>query len=286
MSNQINHVSNNKCVFYDLKHSNNSARVRLWLRLQGGLEDHVRTIMLVHDDLDDGGKLAEVNPLKKVPAFVTETGLKLFESFVILSYLEDKFGGGVESTSSKLNAPPLLMLDTPEDRAFVQLLVRQHDIYISSPNCCQPHFSHTQGCMYLDAVPTKYTPARRTMPDPTVRAAKLKEIYERLCWLEKNIRGTPYMAGDRITHADITWYPTCIFMEVLLPYVFDWAPIFYEMEHFPQLTKWFEHCSRNEHFASVRKDIYEVLMEQKLDGRFDGVREVVRNHPSMKWKYI
>lgn len=269
-----------RCTFYDVKHSNNSARCRLWLRLHGGLEDHVETLMLSHDDLDQGKKLDAVNPLKKIPAFVTDTGLNLFESFVILSYLEDRFGVG-----SNTAAGPSFVLDTPDDRAFVQLLVRIHDIYISSPNCTQPYFSHTQGCMYLDATPTEFTPERRTMPDAKVRASKLKEIYDRLCWLEETIK-LPYMAGERITHADITWFPTCIFMEVLLPYVFGWAPIFYETKHFPQLTQWFESCSRNEHFASVRKDIFDVLMQQKDVGRFDGVREVVRNNHDLKWMYI
>ena len=264
---------NKKCIFYDVKHSNNSARIRLWLRLHGGLTDHIETVMLGHDDLDDGKKLAEINPLKKVPAFVTDQGLRLFESFVILSYLEDRFGDGT------------LVLDTPDDRAFVQLLVRIHDIYISSPNCTQPHFSHTQGCMYLDAEPTKYTPARRTMPDANVRAAKVKEIYERLCWLEESIK-LPYLAGDCITHADITWYPSCIFMEVLLPYVFGWDAIFHETTHFPRLTQWFDTCSNNEHFAPVRSDIFDVLVEQGKDGRFDGVREVTISNPKLKWKYI
>ena len=268
-----------KCIFYDVKHSNNSARVRLWLRLNGGLENHIKIVMLGHDDLDQGDKLAEVNPLKKIPAFVTDTGLKLFESFVILSYLEDRFGASESGATA-----PRLVLGTPEDRAFVQLLVRIHDIYISSPNCTQPHFAHTQGCLYLDPVPTKYTPARRTMPDHTIRAAKLKEIYERLCWLEDTIK-LPYMAGESISHADITWYPTCIFFEVLLPYVFGWAPIFYETKYFPCLTEWFATCYINEHFASVRHDIYETLMQQKEEGRFDLVREVAGNTPHLKWVY-
>ena len=266
-----------KCIFYDVKHSNNSARVRLWLRLHGGLENHIKIVILGHADLDQGDKLAKVNPLKKIPAFVTDTGLNLFESFVILSYLEDRFGGSESGATA-----PRLVLGTPDDRAFVQLLVRIHDIYISSPNCTQPHFAHTQGCLYLDPVPTKYTPARRTMPDHTIRAAKLKEIYERLCWLEDTIK-LPYMAGESISHADITWYPTCIFMEVLLPYVFGWASIFYETKYFPRLTEWFATCSKNEHFASVRQDIYETLMQQKEDGRFDLVREVAGNAPHLKW---
>jgi len=271
-----------KCIFYDLKHSNNAARVRLWLRLNGGLNDYVETVVLSHGDLDEGQKLEEVNPLKKIPAFVTDTGLKLFESFVIISYLEDRFGGRNSSSSSSSERNHRFVLDTAEDRAFVQLMVRIHDIYISSPNCTQPHFSHTQGCMYLDPVATKYTPARRTMPDPSIRAAKLNEIYDRLCWLEATAK-LPYLAGERITHADISWFPTCIFMEVLLPYVFGWVPIFYETTNFPRLKEWFGLCLTNEHFASVRLDIYDTLMKQKEDGRFEGVREVVRNHPQLKW---
>ena len=141
------------------------------------------------------------------------------------------------------------------------------------------------GCMYLDPVPTKYTPDRRTMPDPTVRAAKLKEIFERLCWLEETIK-LPYMAGERMTHADITWWPTCTFMEVLLPYVFGWSAIFYETIQFPRLSQWFETCLENEHFASVRKDVYDVLMDQKLDGRFDKVRDVAMSNPGLKWVYM
>jgi len=275
-----------KCIFYDVKHSNNSARVRLWLRLHGGLEEHIETVVLGHDDLDNGEKLSEVNPMRRVPAFVTDSGLKLFESFVILSYLEDRFGGeekGKKSESaSKL---PRLVLDTADDRAYVQLLVRIHDIYLSSANASQPHFRHTQGCMYLDPVPTKYTPARRTMPDPIIRAAKLNELHKQLSWLEETMVGTPYLAGERMTHADITWFPTCIFMELLLPYVFGWAAIFYETKYFPRLTKWFQACLKNEHFGSIRRDIYNVLVQQKEDGRFDGVREVVKNNPDLKWKY-
>ena len=142
-------MENNKkektSTFYDVKHSNNSARVRLWLRLHSdSVKDQIDTVLLGHDDLDKGIKLSEINPLKKIPAFITDTGLKLYESFVIISYLEDRYGGS-SSSSDKDISNMNLVLDTPDDRAFVQLLVRIHDIYISSPNCTQPHFSHTQG---------------------------------------------------------------------------------------------------------------------------------------------
>jgi glutathione S-transferase len=263
-----------KCTFYDMTHSNNAARIRIWIRLKGGLEDQVHIVMVGHQELHEGF-LQAINPLKKVPAFVTDSGLKLFESFVILQYLEDRFG------STTL---PSLVLDTPDDRAFVNLLVRCHDLYISSPNCTQPNFSHTQGCMYLDPVPTEFTPASRTM-DVGTRAAKLAEIHKQLTWLESQIR-LPFLAGERITHADCTWFPSCIFMELLLPLVFDWSPVFYETVHFPKLTIWFAKCLENDHFALTRKEIYGALEQHRQKGRFVKVREVAQNNPDYKWTYI
>ena len=70
---------------------------------------------------------------------------------------------------------------------FVSLLVRMHDIYIASPNCTQPHFSHTQGCMYLAPYETKHCGKARAMDRPT-RAAKLAEIWKQLTWLEGQVK--------------------------------------------------------------------------------------------------
>jgi len=90
-----------------------------------------------------------------------------------MQYLEDKFG----------HYGPSFMLDTPEEKAFVQLLVRMHDIYIASPNCTQPNFSHTQGCMYITPYATEFCSEERVMK-LDVRAKKLAEIWKQLTWLE------------------------------------------------------------------------------------------------------
>jgi len=108
-----------------------------------------------------------VNPLKKVPAFITDEKKCIFESFVIMQYLEDKYG--------HFGAP--LMPSNPEDRALVNLLVRVHDIYISSPNCSQSGFSHTQGAMYLSPYVTLWSTADRVM-EAKVRADKIAEIWK------------------------------------------------------------------------------------------------------------
>jgi len=262
-----------KCVFYDMKHSNNAARIRLWLRLKD-MEHVVETQLLTHEDLESES-YAQINPLKKVPSLVTDKGLKLFEASVILQYLEDRFGGF---------GPPTLILDTPDDRAFVNLLVRCHDLYIASPNCTQPNFSHTQGCLYLDPYPTPFTPAVRTMA-VKVRAARLAELYKQLAWLEEQIR-LPYMAGKTITHADLTWLPTATFMELLLPKVFGWSEIFHEQETFPKLTAWFTTCLENKHFVQTRQEIRETLLEHESRGRFAPVRQEAEKHPEYKWKYM
>ena len=71
-----------KAKFFDMVHSNNAARIRLLLRLKG-LENIVDSKMVTYPDLQsDEFKL--VNPLKKVPAFITDKGDCVFESFVIM----------------------------------------------------------------------------------------------------------------------------------------------------------------------------------------------------------
>ena len=76
-----------KPVFYDMTHSNNAARVRLWLRLvDPALSSQVDSTFITYDDLrsEEYGRL---NPLRKVPALVRGDGGTVFESDVILKYL-------------------------------------------------------------------------------------------------------------------------------------------------------------------------------------------------------
>ena len=114
---------NKKAKFFDMVHSNNAARIRLWLRLSK-LDHLVDSEMISYADLQSD-EFKKINPLKKVPAFITPEGDTVFESFVIMEYLEDKYG--------HLGTPFATL--NPEEKAFVNLLVRCHDLYIASPNC-------------------------------------------------------------------------------------------------------------------------------------------------------
>mmetsp|Transcript_13853 Transcript_13853/g.25441 ORF Transcript_13853/g.25441 Transcript_13853/m.25441 type:complete len:276 (+) Transcript_13853:35-862(+) len=260
-------------LFIDMVHSNNAARIRLWIRLKG-LTDKIDTKLITYADLQSPD-YARINPFKKVPGMLLEDGkTHLFESKVIMSYLEDRFG----------KEGPSLVLDTPEARARVNLLCSIHDLYIASPNCTQPNFAHTQGAMYLPPYKTKHSSQERAM-DRSTRAAKLAEIWKQLSWLESEIDATPYMAGERLSHADLTWFPTCVFMEYMLPRVFSWPQIFHEKEHFPKLCRWFEGL-RNEQplFAAVHADIWNFWVMKDGDGQFDSIKDEIKD-PNFKWVY-
>jgi hypothetical protein len=57
-----------KPFFFDMKHSNNSARIRIWLKLKG-LDHLVDSKYITYDELKSE-EFSKVNPLKKVPAFI------------------------------------------------------------------------------------------------------------------------------------------------------------------------------------------------------------------------
>ena len=71
----------------------------------------------------------------QVPAFIRADGESVFESAVILGYLEDKYSA----------LRPAFVQETPEQRQRMELIMRCHDVYVASPNCTAPGFSHTQG---------------------------------------------------------------------------------------------------------------------------------------------
>merc|ERR1719399_545601 len=238
-------------IFFDMVHSNNACRVRLWMQLKkpGGMEDAIETRVVTYADLKTSA-FAAVNPLMKVPALIRTDGTTVFESNVILSYLEDKY----EDAGASLQPP------TPEGRQAMNLLCRIHDLYIASPNCTAPGFSHCQGAMYLS---NGWHGAARGM-DLTSRAAKIGEIWKQLSWLEAEVAAVskdgPHLLGAQLTLADLTWFPTCVFMEFMLPRVFGWPQLFDPTSAtpaptpFPALAKWYTTLQATPAFASVRSD--------------------------------
>lgn len=263
--------SNGKPVFYDMLHSNNAARIRLWLMYKEGADQEIDTKMLTYPELKEE-EFCKVNPLQKVPALMRADGVCVFESYVILSYLEDKY--------SELK--PKFTPDTPEARQDMELIIRCHDLYVASPNCTAPGFSHSQGSMYLSF---GHHGAARGM-DIKTRAAKLAEVWKQLKFLNEHISG-PYICGDTLTLADFTWYPTTIFMEFMLPRVFGWPDVFRETSGpFPELAKWWMKVTEEPSFAKVRQDIYGYWEGMEETGQFKHIIDEVKAAPSdLKFTY-
>jgi len=248
------------------------------LKRPGGMGELIDSRVIKYPDLQTA-EFAAVNPLKKVPALIRTDGTTVFESNVILNYLEDKYADAGASLK-----PP-----TPEGRQQMELLMRIHDLYIASPNTTAPGFSHSQGAMYLS---TGWHGAARGMDLPT-RAAKIGEIWRQLCWLEAELARQaadgPYMLGNALTLADLTWFPTCVFMEFMLPRVFGWPQLFdpAAAAPFPTLARWYTAMQATAAFDAVRGDIWSYWEQMEAAGQFAPIlAEIAANtDPTLKLTY-
>lgn len=127
--------------------------------------------------------------------------------------------------------------------------------------------------------------------DVPTRAAKLAEIWKQLSWLESYVSASVasggYLAGAELTLADFSWFPTCVFMEALLPRVFNWPQLFDASSPLPNLGAWYGRCAAVPIFAQVRSDIlgYWEAMEEK--GQFAPIREELGSEAAagLKWTY-
>lgn len=157
---------------------------------------------------------------------------------------------------------------------------------IASPNANQPGFSHTQGCMYIPPKPSALFGEHRYL-DAQSRAAKVAEIWAQLQWLQNKAEesGGPFLVGNSMSHADLTWFPTACYMEYLLPRVFDWPEVFHEDENFPFLSQWFQHLDGVQAFHEVRDTIRAHWIRFEAAGHLDAIRDDVKAHPNLKWTY-
>jgi len=241
------------------------------MNLKEGMKDKIDSKMVTYPELKTP-EFAAVNPLKKVPGFIRSDGVTVFESAVILNYLEDKHS----------SASPSFKPATPEGRQLMELIIRCHDLYVASPNCTGPGFSHSQGAMYLS---NGWHGPDRAMDLPT-RALKVAEIWKQLTWLEENMVA-PYLADEHHTLADFTWFPTAIFMEFMLPRVFGWPDIFdVSASPFPKLATWFTKLKKEPAFAAVHDDIWNYWVKMEAEGQFKPILEEIANDSSgLKFKY-
>ena len=123
---------------------------------------------------------SSVNPAGQTPALELDDGTVLTEITAICEYLEERFPG------------PVLIGTTAEERAATRMWTRRVDLKI-----CEPL---TNGFRFAEGLPL-FQPRMRCLPEA---AAGLKAVaQDGLKWLDPLIADRAFIAGDRLTLADI-----------------------------------------------------------------------------------
>lgn len=134
--------------------------------------------------------VSKVNPAGQCPALEMDNGQMLTEITAICEYL-DEIGGGDSLIGS-----------TAEERAETRMWTRRVDLNIVEPMANGFRFAEGYE-MFKDRV--------HCIPQA---ADDLKQIArERLAWLDGMMEGKTYIAGDRLTLADILLFCFLIFGE-------------------------------------------------------------------------
>lgn len=132
----------------------------------------------------------KINPAGQLPALQLDDGSLLTEITVICEYLDE----------SQPGEP--LMGATPEERAQVRRWIRWADL-----NVCDPL---ANGFRFAEGLPM-FQDRMRCIPEA---ADGLKACaQDKLAWLDKEMEGRDYLAGDRFTLADILLWAFLAFGE-------------------------------------------------------------------------
>ncbi len=123
------------------------------------------------------------NPAGQLPVLELDDGSCLAEITAICEYLDEKFAGMPGGS---------LIGTTPEERAETRMWTRRVDL-----NVCEPianGFRYSEGLQLFQN-------RMRCLPDA---AAGLKAIaQDKLAWIDKLLEGKEFLAGKRMTLADI-----------------------------------------------------------------------------------
>ena len=181
---------------YSLKLSHYAARVRIGLNFKGLQVEEIPPPVggMAAGLMSAQFKAMNPNPMGKVPCLVTDDGLSLGESSVILEYLEEAF------------PTQPLMPTAVEDRARVRLAVRVGEFYVAAPMQMLLFQTH---------------PDRR---NPPVVAEALARMDKGIGWLEQHLDDGPYAVGDRFTLADCV-LPTMLRIAPDFARVFDYPSL-------------------------------------------------------------
>lgn len=256
-------MGNNKATLITAPVGNNPARVRMLVYYKG-LEDQIE----MKSPADYGGLMTDeyrkTNPQGKMPALILSTGEVLFEASVIMGYLLDIYQ----------DVGPRVGATTPEMRARSALLSQVHNLYIASANSSHPSVTATQGCMYkaVDQI------------DAEARALKFAELWKQCGVIESLLVG-PYAAGEALTEADFTLWPTIsCFLPFILP-KFGWVNVLEDEARFPKMKAWHAAVGALPAAQRVKEEVMGGLKQWEAAGRFEPIVEQMAGRPDLKSKF-
>ena len=129
------------------------------------------------------GPFTETNPSGQLPCLELDDGTNLAETIAICEYLEE------------LHPQPALVGATPERRATTRMWIRRIEFKVNNP--LADGFRYSAGLdMFKDRI--------RTIPQAADDLVALAR--EGLEWLDSQIAGRDFIAGDEFSLADITLY--------------------------------------------------------------------------------
>lgn len=164
-------------ILYDSKVAPNPRRVRIFLA-EKGIEVPTRQVDIGKAESRQPAFLAK-NPLGALPVLELDDGTCIAESLAICRYFEE------------LQPQPPLFGTDARDRAIVEMWSRRTELelwrYVTG--CFQNTHDFFKGRI-------EQVPAWGELCRKTARA--------RLAWLDEELAGRPFVAGDRYTVADVT----------------------------------------------------------------------------------
>jgi glutathione S-transferase len=183
-------------------------KVRVFLREKGIAYDFVE-----EGPADAAGNVARLNPLGKIPTLLRDDGEVLFESPMIIDYLDSLPG-------------PVLIPLAGEARWRVQRW-------------------HALGQGIADAVVARLMETRRRPEhqDPALIHKQEAKVAAALAFAETRIPDGEYLMGNRLTLADIAMGVALAYMD--LRYEHAW-----QATH-PRLAAWFAVCARRPAFVET-----------------------------------
>ena len=152
--------------------------VRLFLAEKG--VELPMTVVDIMKAENRGAEHVARNPAGQLPTLELDNGTMLAEILPICEYLEEKY------------PQPTLIGATPEERAVTRMWARRIDL-----NVCEPL---TNGFRFAEGLPL-FKDRLRCMPQA---ADDLKTLaQEKIAWIDGLIAGRDYIAGPKLTLADL-----------------------------------------------------------------------------------